>query len=191
MSAVGAQMGFAFEAKGTLIPEWQALRVFRKHNWQKVKNILRSRRSNTEVLFFDYEWVKPGDESSGVSLQTMAAFRLSRRTFPSFGVHPGVLLSCLPRRAGSPLDIVTFDSPNPDFGRHYVVEASRGDQAAIRQLFPAGVQSSFAMLDTDHEWSIEGSGKWLVLYRLGRLTRPEAYVDFINKATAIADMLGA
>jgi hypothetical protein len=192
VSAAAAQMGFAFEANGALIPEWRALRAFRKRPGQKVQNILRSSWRDTEVLFFDYEWAEPGGEpgtGGGSASQSMAAFRVGGGTLPSFQVQPGVLLNRVPAWAGSALGLVTFDSPNPDFGRYYVVGASRGDQAAVRQLFSAGVQSSFAMLDTDHEWSIEGAGEWLVLYRLDRLTKPETYVDFVHKATAIADAL--
>jgi MYXO-CTERM domain-containing protein len=192
VSAVAAQMGFAFEAQGALISDWRALRAFRKRPGQKVQNILRSRWRDTEALFFDYEWAEPGGEpgtGGGSGSQSMAVFRVGGRTLPSFHVQPGVLLNRVPAWAGSALGIVTFDSPNPDFGRHYVVGASRGDQAAVRQLFSVGVQSSFAMLDTNHEWSIEGAGEWLVLYRLDRLTQPETYVDFVHKATAIADAL--
>ena len=192
ISAVAARMGFAFEAKGTLVPEWRKLRVFQERSGQKVQNVLRARRSDAEVLFFDYEWYKtggdPGTGCHSVS-QSVAAFRIRGKTLPPFGVYPAVLLNRLPAWARSALGIVTFDSPNPDFARHYVVEASRHDHAAVRQLLSGGVQSVFAALDAGHEWSTEGAGEWLVLYRLDRLAKPEAYVDFVHRATAIAEAL--
>ena len=188
VSAVGAQMGFAFEPKGILRPECRELRFFRKHAWRKVRNVLRARRSDSEVLFLDYEC---GEDGAGSVLQTIAAFRVDGRALASFEVHPESFLNRLPARAASALNrkLVWFDSPYPDFARHYLVEASRGNHIAVRQLFPREVQSSFSKLDTDHEWSIEGAGEWLVLYRFNWLPKPEAYVEFVHKATAIAEAL--
>ena len=188
VSAVAAQMGFAFEPKGILRPNWRELPFFRKRSWRKVQNVLCACRSDSEVLFLDYEC---GEHDGGGISQTMAAFRVAGRALASFEVQPEVLRNRLPPWAASALSQkpVSFDSPHPDFTRHYVVKASRGNHIAVRQLFSREVQSSFAKVDTNHEWSIEGAGEWLVLYRFNWFAKPEAYVEFVHKATAIAEAL--
>jgi len=188
VSEVGAPMGFVFEPRGVLLPAWRELPFFGKRPWRKVQNILRARRGDTEVLFFDYEC---GDDGPNRVSQTMAAFRVDGRALASFEVQPEVFLNRLPAWSASALNhkLVSFDSPHPDFARNYVVKASRGNHIVVRQLFSREIQSSFAKLDTDYEWSIEGAGEWLLLYRFNWFAKPEAYVEFVQKATAIADAL--
>src|SRR5262249_39693389 len=134
-----------------------------------------------DVMFFDFFWA-PGDQTFS---QTVAAFHTAGGALPSFALEPGGLLNRLPAWARRVVHVVPFDS-NPEFSRHYTVEALDRNDTGVHEALTPSFQSFLMSVDPDHQWSIEGAGEWFLVYRVDHLAKLEDYPDFINRALATA-----
>ena len=75
---------------------------------------------------------------------------------------------------------IGFDE-DPEFARSSRLQGP--DEAAIRELFQPALRQQLA---SEGGWSVEGEGRWLVLYRRSKRIRPDRLVEFVESARRIA-----
>ncbi|HXG58856.1 MAG TPA: hypothetical protein VNL91_07520 [Thermoanaerobaculia bacterium] len=158
------------------------LTLFREVDHPRTRNIMAGRLAEADAAVFDYTYTtRQMDPSSSTSVsQTVAAFRFRGRALPALELtRAGVL-----QPAGEHLDFAS----HPAFSKRFRLRGD--DENALRTLFDSKVLSFFESLDDDFDPIVEAGGECLVVYRNGRLVRPDAVSAFVAQATAIAGALG-
>jgi hypothetical protein len=152
-----------------------------------VSNVLRGRRGDVEVISFDCD--------VGRHSETVVCFRMPGKDLPWFSLEPetmdtwgpiGFLVTAV--MGGS----VRLDAI-PEFSRDFLVYTGDHRSQAVRKLFTPELQRLVASFDVQREWCVYGAGEWvwprlIVKDNSGRLALPGEYVDFIQRARAVADL---
>lgn len=196
LAGAAAQMGFSFDARARLPAELRRLSAFRRPRPRTVTNVIKGRRGGTEILCFDYarHAVPSGGEGhanarTATLSRTVAAFRTPGRGWPAFTLEPGGVLNRLPAWAAAAFRVVQLDA-GTDFSRRYVLRSAEHDPTGVRGLFTPSAQNFFAASDAGREWSVEGGGEWLIVYRNDHLTEPAGFEAFVDQAVRVVGILG-
>jgi hypothetical protein len=202
LSRLAASLGWTFEAnpRGSWahwprdFPDLHCL-CPRGFEFLGVSNVLRGRRDDVEVITFDCTVGPRDSRSRGIPVTTVVCFRMPGKNLPWFYLEPHTMHTWVPARfwvpgvmgGGVRLDAV------PEFSRDFLVSTCDYRPEAVRTLFTPEVQRLVANFDVQREWCVWGAGEW-VCPRLqsknnrGRVLLPGEYLDFIQRATAVADL---
>jgi hypothetical protein len=74
----------------------------------------------------------------------------------------------------------------PQFGKKYWLRSK--DEILAKALFTNALVDRLMSCDPQAGWSAEKSGRWLFVYRHGKLFAPQALPGFWRSAQAIADL---
>jgi hypothetical protein len=193
LTALGAEIGLAFQRKRVVGPQQARLPLFKFSPKAVAKNILSGTAPAGEVLIFDYFCPTYGDSPTEPIEQTVAAFRFPGAQLPLFKLQDRTFLDKVPnwvrRLFGGRYREVTLDS-SPDFSNRFLVLAK--DVDAVRALFTPQMACVFVPI-AGADWQVEASGEWLLAYRRLVLLEPklELYREFIAQASTIASALAA
>ncbi len=174
--------GLTFEREADLqqFPGLASVRLFRQGDSPQTRNLMRGSAAGCAACVFDFEY----SQGEGKSIQTVAAFRLSRGSLPDFELRPENLLHKIGAAFG--YQDIDFES-HPQFSRRYLLRG--GDEDAVRKLFDPGVLAFFEGLEREPAWWVEGGGPWLVAYRWGVELKPANLQGFLSESTSIANTL--
>jgi len=170
------RLGLSFQAKGDPLESYgfAGLPLFRRGRARKHKNVARG---GSEWVF-DYSYTTRSGKNSSTVAQTVAVLESSSRSLPRFELAPAGLFARLASVLGG--RGIDFEE-DPGFSRAYRLKGP--DQKAIRETFQAALRQQLA---SEAGWSIEGDGRWLVLYRRAKRIRPEQLADFVETARRIS-----
>lgn len=169
------RLGMSFQAKGDALEAhgFSGLPLFQRGHSRKLKNVA----SRGDERFFGYSYTMGSGRNSSTHVQTVAVFPTSR-SLPRFELKPEGFFD----RIGSVLGGQDIDfEEDPEFSRACRLKGP--DEEAIREAFHAGLRQQ---LLSEAGWSLEGDGRWLVLYRRSKRIRPDQLADFIESARRIA-----
>jgi hypothetical protein len=188
VSRLAVSLGYAFEAeKPRDFPDLQRLGASNRR-LSAIRNMLRGRRGNVEVMIFDcIESYKVGRRSDPT---TIACFRLRGKNLPWFSLETSTAQNRLPMSAflfGT--GVVKLDSV-PEFARNFLVHTHDHNPEAVRQLFTPEVQSLLLNFDVQRKWFVWGDGEWVCPDMRGSYgwLRIEEYAAFIQRTATLADV---
>ena len=142
-------------------------------------NILRGSRGGREVVIAD----RSVGQGKSQSTTTVVATKFET-PLPSFNLCTENFLMHIVEKFGySDIDL---DSA-PEFSKRYFLHGDKPDE--VRALFSADVTASFEQLPQDAFLCVQGGGKWMTVYRGGRLTQPAQLPELVEIAGRIADAL--
>jgi hypothetical protein len=184
LTAVALQIGFNFEGNNWNDPgKGESLKttLFTKGRSRTFRNIMSGSSGGFPVSVFDYSYVVGYGRSQRTCAQTIATFSKSGLQMPEFAMEPKGLMG----KIGDAFTHknINFES-HPEFSRHYQLRGP--DQEKTRALFSPGLLSFIENLDRKKNWSLEGSGDTLFIYRASKKTKPEDLRTFLEETTAVA-----
>jgi hypothetical protein len=179
LMAIAHQLGFAFEGDdwgvGSRAPQLETP-LFERGRDKIFRNIMTGSRAGVDSNFFDYSFGR-GRHSTQ---QTLATFTQDS-WLPLFEIAPKNILGKLGNtilrkdiRIGS----------HPGFSTQFHVRSS--EEEKIRAMLTSELLTYLEGLDPKMKWHIEGCGHSLVIYRLGKMVKPENFAAFVEETTAIA-----
>lgn len=169
----------------SLTPELLALPVFKRGRTQRVRNLVRgtTTQGSDAFLLFDFRYVVPSGKNSASIEQTMVAFELPGTNLPAFELRPEGVFARIGQALGDP--DIDFDN-SPEFSRQYQLRGR--DIEAVRQLFE---RHAVPYLANTTGWSVEGAGRWLVVYRDKTREKTEDLSSFMTSARTVMQTLAA
>jgi hypothetical protein len=176
---VAFRLGFSFEAKdwsrNAQAPQLET-RLFARKGGGEIRNIMAGHRDGLAVTFFDHSY-RQGKTSTR---QTVAAFTQDF-WFPQFEIAPQNVVY----RLGNMIlhRDIRFES-HPELSKRFRIRSV--DEQKIRELITPALLSFLEGIDSSAKWDIEGSGKTLVIYRVGKRTKPEEFPEFVEQTTGMA-----
>jgi len=177
--AVAHQLGFAFGGDdwtdASRAPQLDTP-LFERGRDKAFRNIMTGSRAGLESSFFDYSHGR-GRHSTH---QTLATFSQDA-WLPLFEIAPKNFM----RKLGNVIlhKDIHFES-HPDFSSRFQLRSSEAEK--VRALFTSGLLSYLEGLNPKMKWHVEGCGPTLVIYRQGKIVKPEEFVGFVEETAAIA-----
>jgi hypothetical protein len=183
LKTLAGQLGFTFTlaCAGAPDPELDGYRLFSQGHSRRSSNILRGLLGREQAFLFDHQYTTGGGKNRQTHSQTMAAFQLEDRRLPRFELRPENVF----HRIGQVFGYQDFDFPeNEEFSKMYLLRGE--DEQAVRALFKSYVLDHFKQ---SGGWHLEGSDRWLIVWKTGRKPRPEEMRARLEEAHAICDLL--
>ena len=182
--AVAQTIGMSFEGdkwSDPLRSQDLTTQLFRKGSARRFVNIMTGTSQGMPARLFDYSFVEGSSTQSRTVNQTVAAYDDPAASLPEFAITPGSLFKKLDGLLGP--KPIAFDT-NPEFSRRYRLTGS--DEAAIRALFVPDVVAYFEGLDPAGNWTIEGTGHTVLIYRAGKRVAPAELAKFLDDTSSRA-----
>jgi hypothetical protein len=178
LEQVAVRLGMQFSAQPVEgIPSrlhQSGFKLFQRGRGRRYSNWMSKRLiDGTEIALFDYQYTSGSGEDS--STYRMSVFFASQEDLhlPRFQLHPEDAFFHGIAKAFGMKDI-NFES-HPKFSRSYLLRGQDEDQIRIR--FHPGVLS---FLEDHLNYSVEGSGSHLILWRSDQLVQPEDIENFMR-----------
>jgi len=184
VEAVAQTMGMSFDGdkwSDPVLSQDLTTQLFRKGSSRRFVNIMTGTSEGMPARLFDFAFVEGSGTQSRTVNQTVAAYVDPAASLPEFAITPGSLLKNLDGLLG-PKKIV-FDA-HPEFSRRYRLTGS--DEAAVRALFGPDVIAYFESLDPAGNWTIEGTGSTVLIYRAGKRVAPAELAKFRDDTSSRA-----
>jgi hypothetical protein len=182
MSAAAIAIGFNFEGNDKTKAPNLTTTLFTKGSGKTFRNIMTGTSGGAAVTLFDYSYVTSDGRNAQTHAQTVACFSKSELRMPAFEMQPkgimGKIVDALSHKN------MNFDS-YPDFSRRYQVRSPEQERA--RELFTPAVLSFLESMDAKTNWSMEGSGDTVIVFRANRRVKPEELRTFVEEASALVE----
>ena len=179
LMGIANQLGFAFGgddwSHGGRAPLFDTP-LFERSRQKVFRNIMAGSRAGLDSSFFDYSFGR-GRHSTQ---QTLATFSQDS-WLPLFEISPNNVM----RKVGDAIlrKNIRIES-HPIFSSRFQLRSS--EEEKIRALLTPGLLTHLESLDPSMKWHVEGCGPTLVIYRLGKIVKPDEFAAFVENTTAIA-----
>jgi hypothetical protein len=163
MQQVAQELGLEFEPIGSVPPhaELGQMHLFTQGHSRRTLNVMSGRIEREQALLCDYRYVIGHGKNHTTHRQTVAAFSLGPHALPSFQLRPENIFHKIGAAFGyQDIDFADY----PTFSSKYLVRGQ--DEAAVRDFFDGSVIEA---VENARQICIEGSGRWLVVYRTRQL----------------------
>jgi len=183
LAAASMQVGLSFQVEGEALPAqaMERFHLFTAGHHRRVRNVMRGSSGGLETVVFDYRYVTGSGKNQSRHEQTVAAFHLKPPALPAFDVRPENILYKIAALFG--YHDINF-AEHPEFSRRYLLRGA--DENAVRKLFSGPLVDFFMSLPREKNWSVEGQGEWLLVYRHRHKADPARLADFLQNTTTIA-----
>lgn len=186
LRAAAAQLGFkAYQGPNPFSSEERdGVNLFSRGYGGKWKNIAADNVDIPAIFLFDftYRFGLRFIASVGYS-QNVAAFLAQMTSLPDFQLTPATSLDRLGPKLG--LRAIRLES-RPKFGKKYWLRAK--DEMLVKALFTNALVDGLMACDPQASWSVEKSGRWLLVYRHGKSSTPQALPSFWSSAHTIGNL---
>lgn len=181
--ATGLNMLFSESDEWSIEAYLEDFNLFKKGRRRKIYNVLYQEDAwlETNLCIFDYSYVKGKNKSSRQKKQTVFFIRSKKLGLPEFYMQPEHFF----HRIGALLGFEDIDfQEHPEFSRRYHLKGE--DPEWIEATFDDKVIRFFSV---ERDWSAEGVGYYLVLYREGVQFSPKHVVNFYRKGIELCNLL--
>jgi hypothetical protein len=178
-----AKVGFEYaESDRRLLKELGALSLFSWRLNRQLRNVIRKRSGQLEVLLFDYSFPdRVASDEAYICTQTVICFRLQGQAVPAFRLVPDGFVMSLPSLIG--FRGITF-TEDPEFKYMYALRGN--DEAAIRTTFNETVRQWF----TAHEpIEMESSGDAIIFCRKREILADEKIGTRLAEACEVVELM--
>jgi hypothetical protein len=175
LAAVAATMKFTFspEDDPALRGRLEGFHLFSQGRSRKLRNVLRGRAGDVDVLVFDYRYTTGSGKNSHTWKQTVMLFESAAMHLPDFALRPEHLFHKLGQVFG--YQDIDFDN-HPQFSKRYLLKGS--DEQQLRTIFTDDV---LAFYEAQDRVSSEAAGGHFLYYRAGKRVAPDKVPDFIKQ----------
>jgi len=135
-------------------------------------NVMRGKVKGMTAAFFDYKYTISEGRTTSTTRQTVACYKLEEASVPTFELHPEIVGKKIASLFG--YQDIRFDAPS-EFSKYFLLRSP--DETASRPYFTEKMRGEFKK---DSEWSVEGGGQWVIVYRPGQRITPENFKSFIR-----------
>ncbi len=183
IKALAGHLGFEFTpaCAGAPDPELAGFRLFDQGHSRRSFNILRGVLGREQALICDYQYTTGGGKSRQTHSYVVTAFQLEGRRLPRFELRPENVF----HRIGQVFGYQDIDFQEDEaFSKMYLLRGE--DEQAVRALFKSYVLDHFKR---SGGWHLEGSDRWLIVWKSGRRPRPEELRGRLEEAHAICELL--
>ncbi|MBF2036280.1 MAG: hypothetical protein IGR92_12595 [Leptolyngbyaceae cyanobacterium T60_A2020_046] len=179
VQAIAETLGFQFLGNGIQHIPLQAreLPLFNKGRARRAENVIRGKRSDVDVLIFDYCYRIGRGNNSSTHYQTVITLTSDRLALPRFWLGPENLFHKIGQFFG--LHDINF-SDYPDFSKRYLLKGE--DEAGIRRAFHHSVLLWF---EARKSVNTEGVGRSIIYYHLGRNRAPDFWRSHLEEALSL------
>ena len=157
--------------------------LFSRGSGGKITNLFGDRVNSPSRLLFDFA------DNSGSSPQTIAKCQQTVAAFAAPAGIPSFQMISARALEGAPLSVgpppIRFDS-HPEFDRRYALRAD--NETAIRAFFDSPFLDRLTAADPESGWSVERTGRWLLVYRHNEFFAPDAIPESWQRAHALANL---
>jgi hypothetical protein len=184
--AAAGQLGFKVYAGPSPFSsvERKGINLFSRGYGGMWKNMAADKVDTPSIFLFDFTYRFGLRFVASVRYsQNVAAFSARMTNLPDFQLTPTTLPDRLAPKLG--LQAIRFDS-RPKFNEKYWLRSK--DDLLVKALFSDALIDGLMAFDPQTRWSVEKSGGWLIVYRHGMLSAPQALRNFWSSAHAIADL---
>jgi len=182
MREKAALLGYTFEEDRDLESEqYRDLNLFKRGRSRRLRNVLSRRTDRKETVIVDFSWRQGGGKSSSQYSVTVVLQRFPHLFVPGFELRP----EGISHKIASWFGYQDIDFPeDPEFSSRYLL---RGDnEERIKEIFRMPVR---LQLRERTEWSVEGAGEWIAVYRGMRRVKPEELDAFIREAEQLVEII--
>ena len=183
LAAAAMQVGLSFQVEAEALPpeEMARFHLFTAGHHHRARNVMRGSSGGLDIVVLDYRYVTGSGKNQSRHEQTVAAFHLKQAALPGFDLrHENILYKIAALFGYRDINI----ADHPEFSRRYLLRGA--DEKAVRSLFSSPLVDFFEGLQREKNWSVEGQGKWLLVYRTRQKTDPAKLPDFLQETTTIA-----
>lgn len=187
LPAFAAKINAAYLERDDTVLHWFAKTPFWPDcDYAVAVGVMRGIIWEVHVIFFDLEAVsKPGVDSTFIDKQTVAMFHFGEGGMPAFTLRPFGKDSRIGKLLGSHDQPRLAFEDGPGFSEKFRITGD--DVTGIKQLFTAKLR---AFIDAHNEWSVESTGTWIAICRLGKQSSLEEYHSFIDEASEFLRAFG-
>jgi len=188
MIAWAAMLGFTITIgskplrEAGLSEELTGLPLFTHGRAPRVRNVVRGRTPEGELLLFDFRYTVQSGKHTTTIEQTVVAFERPA-ALPAFELRPEGVFARIGQAFGA--TDIDFDS-NPEFSKKYQLRGQ--DPDAVRRLFE---REAVPCLAQTSGWSVEGARHWLIVFRHGRRQAVEGLTAHVESVRTIARTIAA
>jgi hypothetical protein len=159
------------------------LQLFKKGHSKRIRHFLWSDDSDTgkKTRIFDYHYTVGGGNSTRIYRQTVFFLFSKELGLPEFYLRPENFFHKIGHWLGK--KDINF-STHPEFSDAYFLKGN--DEELIRDTFSKKVLHYFTI---ENDWSVEGLNYFLIVYRHGKLLKPDQISHFYKKGMEIYQLL--
>jgi hypothetical protein len=183
LDALSRDTGWSFEPKEILPQALNAgpFPMFERGRRRLAGNILRGTSGDAAFAVFDYGYTTGGRQSNRVK-QTVVHIRSPRLAVPPFLLSPERAIEKIGGAFGR--HDIDFDA-SPAFSSAYRLQCEESEPY-LRELFSPSVRDFF---ERNEKLTVEGHADSLLVYRQGRLLKPEELKPFAARAVELGALL--
>jgi hypothetical protein len=180
LTRAAERMGWGFREKVefSAIPDLERFELFRSGHSKKLRNLATSPAGELRAVLFDYAYTISTGKSSHTRRQTVFYATGSELSLPSFSLRPEHFL----HKVGAVFGYQDIDIDGHEyFSSRFLLRGE--DEASVRAAFNSEVARFF---ERHPDSCAAGTGKELLFWRPGRLTKPEELQLFVNEGFELA-----
>lgn len=178
------QLSYRLDMDYTAGDEWgmmhllESFHLFKHGRRKRIHNVLfaSDQWEETKIHIFDYHYKASKNKRKR---QTVLFVKSKDLALPEFFMRPESVFHKIKGLLG--FEDIDFEE-HPKFSNQY--QLTGDDEEWIRDTFNENIIRFFTV---ERNWSLEGVGYYLILYRKNKLLSPKSIQDFYKKGLAIAD----
>lgn len=182
--ALAGSRGLEFVEKvpgGVPEPGLAGFRVFRQGKNHRSVNLLQGSWRGHTMRYFEFVYTTGSQKDKNTHRLSVAAFSDEGQDLPAFSLHPEHLF----HRLGDVFGMHDIDfERDPEFSKRYYLKGE--DEAAVRGLFRSYVLEHLKR--APRRWSLEGEGRWLVLWPGSNRLKPDQVPGFLDEAATLYEL---
>jgi hypothetical protein len=182
--ALAARHGLEYVEKvsgGVPEPALTGFQVFQQGKNRRSANLLQGTWRGHPMRFFEFVYTTGTHKNRHNHRLTVVAFANEETSLPRFSLHPEHLL----HKIGDVFGLHDIDFEHDlEFSKRYFLRGE--DEAAVRGLFRSYVLEHLKR--TSRRWSLEGEGRWLVLWQGQGTRKPDQVQPFLDEAATLYEL---
>ena len=185
MAEIAHRLGMQFvaEEEWSLVERLDDFYLFKRGGRKRILNMMMRKDPllHEELYVFDYQYTISTGKSAHTYRQTVFFIKSRQLALPEFLMKPESIF----HKIGAYLGMQDIDfEEHPEFSNQYLLQSE--DETRTRSMMKPEVARFFTV---NRDWSMEGIGYYLILYKNNKLLPSNVIRDFYQKGLQLYEWL--